>query len=96
MSKFKQGDKVKILRGSNIQKYTGTWVRAMEEHVGKVLTIECIAQEYEDGRIGYFTEETGLMFDERGLELISEYQCEKIMKDEISIPIDKFLVIAPK
>ena len=65
--KYKIGDKVRVLDGSNIKDYMGGWTIGMQYSIGKVYTIEsfeCIA----DGRIGYYMEGSVCIFDERGLE----------------------------
>lgn len=69
MSKFKVGDKVRILDGSDIKGYSGGWVDDMEKHIGKICTIERILI---DGSIGYRMKEIGYMWDERGLELAED------------------------
>ena len=50
MAKFKVGDKVKILEGSYIEGYRGIWVsKAMEEYVGRILTISHIISDDNNG-----------------------------------------------
>ena len=65
--KFKVGDKVRVLDGSNIENYTCGWYEYMNKYVGKVCTIvglyECLG-----GRVAYGVENSSLMFDERGLK----------------------------
>ena len=65
--KFKVGDKVRVLDGSNIRNYTGGWCQYMNKYVGKVYTITGL-YEYESGRKAYGVENSFLMFDERGLK----------------------------
>lgn len=71
MAKFKVGDKVRVLDGSNIPDYTYKWV--MSEYVGAVGDITFVDHlpdgvrvayqvDFHDGEVSYF-------FDERGLEL---------------------------
>lgn len=67
--KFKIGDKVIVLDGSNIKNYTGGWCQYMNKYVGKVYTITGL-YEYESGRKAYGVENSFLMFDERGLKLV--------------------------
>ena len=67
--KFKIGDKVIVLDGSNIKNYTGGWSQYMNKYVGKVYTIIGL-YEYESGRKAYGVENSFLMFDERGLKLV--------------------------
>lgn len=69
--KFKVGDKVRVLDGSNIILYTGGWHEHMNEYVGKVYTIVGLYN-LKDGRMGYRIENCLLMFDERGLELAED------------------------
>lgn len=77
MSKFKVGDKVRILDGSKIKDYAGGWNPSiMAPHVGDVTTIEEIVEK--DDTTLYFL---GLHFpccyicwDERGLEPVNEDQ----------------------
>ena len=69
MAKFKVGDKVKILDGSYIEGYRGIWVsKAMEEYVGRILTISHIISDDNNGVL-YKMQDTYFAFDERGLEL---------------------------
>ena len=73
MSKFKVGDKVRVLDGSKIDAYFGGWAYAMEKQVGKVFTISRIIENHSDAGTGYkFKEATGFVWDERGLKLVSE------------------------
>lgn len=89
MSKFKVGDKVRILDGSKIKNYACGWVKSMGWFVGKVETISGI-EEFSNGVVGYKLHNTlGFTFDERGLE---PYQNETIVvyrKDNEVIALDK-------
>lgn len=91
-AKFKVGDKVRILDGASIEKYTGGWVGApMKKHVGKVATIRK-AVSCSDDRIGYGLKEIDFVWDERGLELEKESKNETIViyrKDREVIALDK-------
>lgn len=69
MVKYKIGDEVKILDGSNIKDYTGGWV--MSEDVGKTATISAIV-DYCTNRTAYKLNGMPCSFDERGLELVKE------------------------
>lgn len=70
MSKFKIGDKVRILDGSKIENYVGGWGSfAMGALVGKVCTVKDIPFDYY-GRLAYHLKENGYVWDERGLELV--------------------------
>lgn len=65
---FKKGDKVRILDGSDIERYAGGWLNyGMKKYVGKVVTIKSVVPHIY-GRVGYFMEEIGYVWDERGLE----------------------------
>lgn len=75
MAKFKVGDKVRILDGSNIKNYTDTWrPESMKKFVGEVDIIERI-KAHDDGRVSYNMEGNWFNWDERGLELV-EKKCE--------------------
>ena len=69
MAKFNIGDKVRILDGSNIKNYTGSWF--MLTNIGKEGTIARI-EYYSHGRIGYYMNELCGCYDERGLELVRD------------------------
>ena len=69
MAKFKVGDKVKILDGSNIEGYIGSWISdSMEKYVGRILTISHIISDDNNGVL-YKMQDAYFAFDERGLEL---------------------------
>lgn len=91
-AKFKVGDKVRILDGASIEKYTGGWIGGgMKEHVGEVVTIRK-AVPYGDDRIGYWLREINFVWDERGLEPEKESKNETIViyrKDREVIALDK-------
>lgn len=78
MAKFKVGDVVKVLDGSHITDYTGSWAHGkMDAYVGKSFKIRCVEGGYGD-RVGYNLElgddePRWLTWDERGLELVEEY-----------------------
>ena len=69
--KFKIGDKVRIIDGSNIKNYTGGWYKYMNKYVGKVCTIVKVYT-LQDGRTSYALEHFMMKFDERGLELAED------------------------
>lgn len=71
MSKFKVGDKVRILDGSKIENYTGCWNEHMKEYIGEVHTIEFVRGR-NDGRVQYRLNDLLFVWDERGLELVCE------------------------
>lgn len=91
-AKFKVGDKVRILDGASIEKYTGGWIRGgMKEYVGKVFTIRK-AVPYSDDHIGYWMKEINFVWDERGLEPEKESKNETIViyrKDREVIALNK-------
>lgn len=74
--KFKVGDKVRILDGSNIEHYAGGWIPSLKEYVGKVSTIKQVCAGFTD-KEGYtldgFENPTNYIFDGRGLELVSKH-----------------------
>ena len=65
MSKFKVGDKVRVLDGSNIENYNCGWVESMHEFVGEMFTVKYVYS-------GHAVSLEGNIFtwDERGLELV--------------------------
>ena len=71
MNKFKVGDKVRILDGSKISCYSGSWTKNMAEHVGEVHTILRNGH----GLNSYVLDIEGncqtCIWDERGLELVT-------------------------
>ena len=71
MAKFKVGDKVEILDGSKIKNYTGNFTLPMKKYIGKTMEIAEINTHYE-GRTAYCMTETGYMWDERGLKLVTD------------------------
>lgn len=72
--KFRKGDKVRILDGSNIENYTGSWTtgpHGLEYLVGEVGTV--MASEIRSqGRKGYRLKGYPFVFDERGLKLVGD------------------------
>lgn len=73
--KFKIGDKVRILNGSEIDDYTGGFPSDMARLVGKVATVRSV-EPWPGGRIAYLLEGPknvgGYSWDERGLELVGD------------------------
>lgn len=63
MAKFKVGDRVRVLDGSKIEGYNGSWVSQMVEYVGNVYTI---AKIFPSG--AYRLKDIPFVYDERGLE----------------------------
>lgn len=70
-TKFDMGDKVKVLDGSNISNYLGTWGPVMSITIGMTRTVNAVMA-CSDGRVGYFLDGLGPLFDERGLEKVEE------------------------
>lgn len=80
MSKFKVGDKVRILDGSKIKGYTGNWFwPLMKKHVGEVHTIASVDSDWSGGRVAYCLKDVGFAWDERGLDLVKETIPKKIV-----------------
>lgn len=73
MSKFKAGDKVRILDGSKINDYAGDWVDNMKKYIGGIYTIDDIDSDFY-GTGGYRMKEIGYVWDERGLELAEKHK----------------------
>lgn len=73
MSKFKAGDKVKILDGAKIENYTASW--AMDQYVGEVHKVKDVDAHWIDGRVSYMLDGCGCYkFDERGLALVTKQE----------------------
>lgn len=70
-TKFNMGDKVKVLDGSNIPNYLGTWDPVMRIAIGITGTVKTVIACI-DGRVGYFLDGLSTLFDERGLEKVEE------------------------
>lgn len=70
VNKFKVGDIVRILDGSKIKDYTGGFVCGMKQNIGKLATISKI--ETRGKRYCYLLVGHGCLYDERGLELVSQ------------------------
>lgn len=78
MSKFKIGDKVRILDGSNIKRYTGAWNKEhMGSRVGEVHKITHIDEDWGNSPCAAYGLDIGgflcnARWDERGLELVND------------------------
>lgn len=76
MSKFKVGDKVRILDGSKIENYTGNrsniGLHGMGKYVGSIQTIKSVDEDWPDGKVSYRMKGIIYNWDERGLEPVSE------------------------
>lgn len=83
--KFKVGDRVRILDGSNIPNYAGGWCPSvMKDYVGQVFEISRVMEN------GYMIRKSVLLWDERGLELADKKETIVIYRkgDEV-IALDK-------
>lgn len=65
MAKFNVGDRVRVLDGSKIEGYAGSWVPDMQEYVGGVYTV---ARIHPSG--SYRLKDIPYVYDERGLERV--------------------------
>lgn len=83
MSKFKVGDKVRVLDGSKIKNYTGTWCApAMEKYVGQVCEISDVFEHY-IGKTAYNLKGISYAWDERGLEPAYKFKVgDKVIGNE--------------
>ena len=70
MSKFKVGDVVRILDGSNIEEYTYGWADEMSNNINKIAEISSVKEE--NGLPCYCLDNFDYVYDERGLELVEE------------------------
>lgn len=67
--KFKVGDRVRILDGSNIKNYYGGWSTHMKGCVGKIATVRRLCSHYTQN--SYLLEGSIYSWDERGLEPVN-------------------------
>lgn len=87
--KFKKGDKVRILDGSKIEDYAGGWyVCGMEKYVGRVATVQR-GETFACKTRYCLTDCGGYVWDERGLELVTDEQIIIYRKDDEVIALDK-------
>lgn len=68
-TKFKVGDRVRVLDGSKIRNYIGGWVYGMDDHIGKVHTICKVGRKTSAANGYYLKDGGGYVYDERGLKL---------------------------
>lgn len=73
MAKFKVGDKVRILDGSSIEKYTGHWHKKMSDYIGKTSEIKHIIEKGYAGRTAYYLKGLRYVWDERGLQYANDF-----------------------
>ena len=89
MSKFKVGDKVRILDGSNIENYAGGWTTKMGRYVGKVYKVANVVHCYHSGSNIYRLEGAHYGWDERGLERCGNETIVIYRKGNEVISLDK-------
>ena len=92
INKFKVGDKVRILDGSDIPYYRGGYCSTMKQEVGKIYEIREIDNTAHFGELvkGYRLKGSTFVWDERGLEKVSEFEAslptlkddERVVKQE--------------
>lgn len=88
MSKFKVGDKVRILDGSKIKNYLGGWILKMGRHVGEVHEISNV-EHLSSYSTNYRLEGVAYVWDERGLERCGNETIVIYRKDNEVIALDK-------
>lgn len=88
MSKFKVGDKVRILDGSKIKNYAGGWILKMGRHVGEVHEISNV-EHLSSYSTNYRLEGVAYVWDERGLERCGNETIVIYRKDNEVIALDK-------
>ena len=87
MSKFKVGDKVRILDGSKINNYAGGWTKKMGRYVGEVYKVANVVHDSSDS--SYILEGFAYVWDERGLERCGNETIVIYRKDNEVIALDK-------
>ena len=87
MSKFKVGDKVRILDGSKINNYAGGWITKMGRYVGEIHEVSNVIHLSSDSR--YILEGVNYVWDERGLERCGNETIVIYRKDNEVIALDK-------
>ena len=89
MSKFKVGDRVRILDGSKIKNYVGGWYKFMEGYVDTITTISSVYRP-RSGKIGYKCHDAGgYILDGRGLERCGNETIVIYRKDNEVVSLDK-------
>lgn len=88
MSKFKVGDKVRILDGSKIENYAGGWTTKMGRYIGEVYKVANVVR-CSSGSIMYRLEGVSYGWDERGLERVVNETIVIYRKDNEVIALDK-------
>ena len=87
MSKFKVGDKVRILDGSKIENYAGGWTTKMGRYVGDVYKVANVV--HDSSGSSYILEGVSYVWDERGLERCGNETIVIYRKDNEVIALDK-------
>lgn len=87
--KFKVGDKVRILDGSNLKYCRGGYVSDMKNYVGKVCTTSEMCKHIEGRPDGYRLKDECYSWDERALELVEPESIVIYRKDNKVIAFDK-------
>ena len=82
--KFKVGDKVRVLDGSHIKGYTGSWSIGMEKYVGEVKIIKhAIGIPNIWGKEAYYLNDSGgFVYDGRGLERVTKHPRRIIIEEK--------------
>ena len=88
MSKFKVGDKVRILDGSKINNYEGGWITKMGRYVGEIHEISNVEYLSSDST-RYRLEDIAYVWDERGLERCGNETIVIYRKGNEVIALDK-------
>ena len=90
MSKFKVGDKVRILDGSKIENYAGGWTTKMWRYVGEVYKVANVVHHPIDSSMyEYELDGVGYLWDERGLERCGNETIVIYRKGNEVIALDK-------
>lgn len=76
-TRFKIGDRVRVLDGSHIVDYTGNWNPDMQRFVGNTYIIAQVCNSYPN-RTAYFLEGQPYVFDERGIEPAPASKCRSV------------------
>lgn len=82
--KFKVGDRVKVLDGTSIPDYIGSWTHDMQWYVGREKTISQVLHTRR-GRCYYYLEGCVFSWDERGLEKVDEKEPRFKVGDRVKI-----------
>ena len=86
MAKFKVGDRVRILDGSSIEKYTGLWDKKMSDYIGKTSEIKYVIEKGYEGRTAYHLKDSPYIWDERGLEFDLWDSITLLLKEKEKMP----------